>query len=138
MADLSGDLVPDLTLDYEGYIPPHVNYDAELADLFVRDSSAPVISNVIPTPGSTIPKYGPWQFDVTDDLGLAGVIVKVRFAGRPTETVFDVDAFEGFYSASSVSVIANGFRFVIRRTGGWPAPPTFFARAIDMQGNQNA
>jgi hypothetical protein len=105
---------------------------------FVGSTAGPVVTNIVPNPGTTLTRSSPVQFDVLDDVGFAAVLVYVSFPGRATELVHDSLNFRFPYAASTRISISGGFRYVVRRTGGWPGDPTFVAHAIDSEGNQNA
>jgi concanavalin A-like lectin/glucanase superfamily protein len=108
------------------------------ADILYTDiGNKPVVSNIVPAPGS-LGRNTPVQFDVTDDLGLAAVLVYVTYPGRPTELIHDGTAFRYPYLGSSRALITGGFRFVVQRNGGWQAAPSFVAHAIDTEGRENA
>lgn len=118
--------------------------DAEIALRAVggaggASSDPPVISNVTPAPGSQLLKNAPIGADVTDDGDFSRVIVVVEFATLGTkEVVHDGDGFSANYSGSSRTAIANGWRYSVVRTGGWPASPTLRVFAIDADGQEAA
>lgn len=114
----------------------------EAADIFVRNqfagaTAAPVVSNIVPAPGG-LSRFGPVQFDVTDDFGFAALLVYVSFPGRATELIHDSIQFHPKYASSSRTPISGGFRYVVRRDGAWPGNPSFVAYAIDTEGQVNA
>lgn len=113
------------------------------------DETAPVISNLSPTPGLLAvrlkeARLTPVEFDVTDiDPGLASVVVWVKFAGRPERLlVYDGSAFvHPFISThSAVTAIEDGLHFSVLHSGlGWPSGlEEFTVKAIDASGNVGA
>lgn len=106
---------------------------------FTPETIKPVVAIVSPAVGSQINTNTPLVVDVTDNLLLFRRIVLVVTVGSVRETVHDGDGFSSGYSAGSTRVsIANGFRYTIVRTAGWPAGTTveFEAFAIDTAGNE--
>lgn len=103
------------------------------------DTTAPVVGNFTPSPGTPIARTAEVSFDVTDESGDFRRIFIIAFfaATGIAEVVHDGDAFRGFYAASSSrTMIAAGFRYTVLRTGGWPAAPTIQTFAIDRAGNE--
>ncbi|HVW29228.1 MAG TPA: hypothetical protein VHC69_27870 [Polyangiaceae bacterium] len=103
------------------------------------DDTLPVVGNFEPAPGTPIARMAPVSFDVTDDSGELRLIFIVAFfpSTGVTEVVHDGASFRGFYSArSSRMMIAGGFRYVVLRSGGWPAAPTIQTFALDRAGNE--
>ena len=100
------------------------------------DTTAPEVSNVVPTPGTAIDPAGEVRFDVTDDSGeFANLLVTVDQRGVG-EVVHDGERFRGYYGALSTrELVAGGFRYKIRRSGGWTSTPTFRVYAVDAVGN---
>ena len=73
---------------------------------------------------------------MTDETALRRVVLLSRFAGRNDEVIHDGTEFRAPYSASSTrTAIAGGFRFRVRRTGGWPSSPSILPLAVDTSGN---
>jgi len=87
------------------------------------DSVNPEIKNFVPAIGSVIGRTDYVQFDVTDDTSEFTIIfVIASFPDGSCECVWDGDSFRPRYLAGSSRVpIECGFRFTIRRTGGWPS-----------------
>lgn len=103
------------------------------------DTTAPIVSNFDPAPGTPIARTAAVSFDVTDESGDFRRIFVVAFYPTTgmTEVVHDGDAFRGHYAASSSrTMIAGGFRYSVLRTGGWPGAPTIQTFAIDRAGNE--
>jgi hypothetical protein len=100
------------------------------------DSSLPLLSGFSPAEGTTLSKYDTITFDVTDvlvdDLLTVTVIVYVYIVATDTDELAYAGTGESSgitnkynsrisgESASTVTPIANGLRFVLRRKGGWP------------------
>lgn len=103
------------------------------------DQIAPVISNMVPSAGSSIVRTASIQFDVTDNLGgLRRVPIYVKYPSIGLwEVIYDgVNFSPGFSAGSSRTAIANGYRFVVARTGGWLASPTLSTTPYDTFGNE--
>ena len=106
------------------------------------DSTSPVVSNFTPALGSSILSTTPLGFDVTDNSGsFRRIVVGALFASLGLqEVVHDGVSFMPNYTGTCVG-IANGFRYLVSRAGGWPlASPTttvtFNVWAIDKGGNE--
>lgn len=99
--------------------------------------SAPVVTFVSPLPGTPIIPSQPITVDVTDvDLDDVLTILSASFPSIGLdEVVRRGAAFTPRYAASSASPIANGFRYVLRRSGGWPAEVQINADVVDASGN---
>lgn len=92
----------------------------------------PTIANFVPTVGNSIYPSTPIQFDVTDVDGVQSVVVLCLFPDGTYEVVFDSASFAAPYvSASTVSTVTNGLRFVLRRTEGWIGSPSIRVLATD-------
>lgn len=103
----------------------------------IVDPTAPVVSNLVPAPGTSIYPGTALQLDVTDNQGLfRRIILTAQFPNGANEVVFDGATFAANYGTSTVTNITNGKRFFVRRAGGWPASPTLSAFAIDQAGNE--
>jgi hypothetical protein len=104
------------------------------------DDVPPEITFVSPTPGNTIGLDDPLVVDVTDNLDALSRALLVAYIHDTgvQELVYDGEAFTARYIAQSVrEVITNGFRFTLRRTGGWPNQTSVTVRvfAVDVVGN---
>lgn len=99
---------------------------------------APVVTIVSPEEDSDIAPDTPLVVDITDDEGLFVLTtLRVSFVGRPVEEViFRNDGFAANYVDSTRVDIANGYRFTLVRTGGWPASPIFDPDVVDAAGNK--
>jgi len=104
------------------------------------DSVAPVVSNVTPTPGTAIGRHDALEFDVSDNVALRRVLVRIRYDDRSDwDFVFDGVSFSPRYAAlSSVTISGGSYHFVLRRKGGWPAPPRLMPFPFDTGGNEAA
>lgn len=102
--------------------------------------AVPVVTLVSPALGTAINRNHTLVFDVTDaQSALANVEVIVKFPSGRWEAANDGTSWSGQYETSSVrTVIADGYRFSIVRTGGWPQTPTVLFRAVDSAGNVNS
>lgn len=88
----------------------------------VADTTPPEIELVSPSEGSQ-PGTAQMVFDVTDETGLGRVMIAARFtSGSAYEVVHDGDEFAPLYSESpnDRTPITGGWRYTIRRRGGWP------------------
>lgn len=116
---------------------------AYLSGLLEQESSesgdAPVVSNPTPTPGTALQPGDAVGFDVTDESGaFRRVLIGAAFAGSKAWDVVSIgDVFAPLYSGSSRTNIAGGYRYSLRRQGGWPGPPSITAIAIDQAGNED-
>jgi hypothetical protein len=101
------------------------------------DQEGPTVSNFDPPLGTVIERTDPIQFDVTDISGIASVFVVSWYADGTSECVWDGNSFAPrFLIGSSRVAITDGYRFVIRRTGGWlNTPISLSVRAVDSAGN---
>ena len=72
---------------------------------------------------------GSFRFDVTEVATPALVVAAHHAGGIGEEVVFDGSAFtEHFGGAGNTrTAIADGFRYLVARDGGWPGMPTFRA-----------
>lgn len=102
--------------------------------------AAPVIDNFDPPVGTPLARSDSVSFDVTDDTGLLRGEVFVTLGGD-TFVVHDGDNFRGqFANLSSrspiVAGLSSGFRYTVRRNGGWIESPTFEVHATDTSGQE--
>jgi hypothetical protein len=115
---------------YDVYVPPEVE---------TPDTTAPVIDNFDPAVGSEIARTDPIQFDVTDDSEeeFAFISIIVRYTDGVTENIYNGSGFSPRFLVGSAKVaITGGYRFTIRRTGGWLNTPIIMTiTAIDSSGN---
>lgn len=110
----------------------NTDFDAvEAPGLF--DTLAPTVTLVSPAPGTLIARSTPFVVDVQDENAgvFAALFVKVA-TSRLYEVAHDGEAFSYLYQAGSTrAAISGGYRFTLRREGGWPGAPTFTVRAFD-------
>lgn len=143
MADLSSEFLPLIAgfteSDLGGF-----SFPSEFLPLgaIAGDVTPPTISNLTPTPGTTINSGDVIAFDVTDlSPGLAKVFIGVSFGGS-TEVILvhNGDVFVGSYTGSIRTAITNGYHYQVQKTGGWPAGSsiTMTPFALDKAGNENA
>ena len=103
------------------------------------DAVAPVIDNFAPDEGVAIGRTDPIAFDVWDNSGqFAAVVVLARYLEEGAcECAFNGISYEARYAAGSARVpIINGYRYTVRRTGGWLGTPLqLVIIAIDGLGN---
>lgn len=99
------------------------------------DGVPPTVTLVSPTTG-TIEAFEPITFNVTDNDGLGSAIVVARFNARGIEEiVHQGERFGPAYAAQSTRVaIVGGFRYTVRRSGGWPESPAIDVYATDIAG----
>jgi hypothetical protein len=100
------------------------------------DVTNPVVDNYSPAIGSTLNEADPIFFDVTDNSGqFASIIIAIK-QGDATEVVHDgTDFLEPYDDLSGRSNIAEGFRYRIRRSGGWVDRVVQSAFVVDAAGN---
>lgn len=102
--------------------------------------SPPIVTNFVPVLGP-IDRLQPLQFDVLDDSGLIqAFILMAGFSGSfPSEAVYlKVPSKAGFCGRylGVAADIAGGLRVSnLRRLGGWPGAPHFYAYPLDAAGN---
>lgn len=104
------------------------------------DSTAPTVSGVSPTAGTSVAPGDAIQFDVTD-TGSGGTFRKLLITaahGGLNEVVYEESAFRAGYSErSTVASITDGYRFVLRRFEGWRGAPVIRVHAVDTSGNES-
>lgn len=99
--------------------------------------SGPTIANRNPATSIAIAPTDPVSFDVLQGTaGFLDIWIAATMAGTDLyEVIWDGAAFAPLYSAQSTIVsIAGGYRFRLRRAGGWQGPPTILTKAIDTAG----
>jgi len=97
----------------------------------------PVVSNLIPADGDPILPNTPIQFDITDEDGFAFIMPLIILDPyRLPEVVHNNVDFEPLYleGGSTRVAITNGYRYTLRRKGGWTTQPLLVIRAIDVHG----
>lgn len=111
---------------------------AELPD--ASTNRAPIISNVSPTPGTTIAATQAIGCDVTDADGateIRRIILAMKLPNGTKEIVHDGDSFCAPYTGTRTS-ITNGYRYSFTRSTRWPSVIELFPYAIDKQGSEAA
>jgi hypothetical protein len=99
------------------------------------DTTPPTIQNFDPPVGTPIDRYQTIVFEVTD-LNLVRAEIFVSMGGE-VYVVHDGEKFRGnFNHGSQRFAITNGYRFHVRRNGGWITAPTFEVHAVDVGGNE--
>jgi hypothetical protein len=99
--------------------------------------SGPTIGNRNPDPSVAIEPTDPISFDVVEGSSpFLDILIAASLAGTSLyEVVYDGAAFAPLYAPqSSIQSIAGGYRFRVRRTGGWVGAPTMLIKAIDTAG----
>lgn len=129
----------------EVHLYDHVLTDLELetlaASLFVTtgasDEIAPVIDNISPASASTVTRFEPINFDVTDETELAHTQINVTYSDGSTEAIYDGSTFSADFNAdSSATPISGGYSFSVSREGsGWVRNFTLGILAVDGGGN---
>lgn len=104
------------------------------------DTTPPVVTFVSPVEGTLLDPADALIVDVTDDSGSLGrvMVVAVNQDTAEQELAFDGSTFTArFLALSTQTSITNGYRFSLRRTGGWPAGADITIRvfAVDPSGN---
>jgi hypothetical protein len=90
-----------------------------------------------PSPGVPVTVFTPIGIQVTDSGAvLSRVVITVKFpGGAAPEVIYDSEEFSPLYAPNStVAPIADGFQFVVLRTGGWLGSPQFATYASDDVG----
>lgn len=102
------------------------------------DVTNPVVTLVSPLTGE-VDTDTPIVFDVTEESveGFCDIFVWANFAADGSdEVVHTGDAYTARYiGLSSRTAITDGFRYTVRRAGGWPSAPRIQTKAIDRAGN---
>src|SRR5688500_905362 len=102
------------------------------------NGAAPTIQNVVPALNTGIVPETVVRFDVVDaDDDLFDVVLFAIFVGTGNwEVIWDGDQFSPRYlQGSRRDAIATGFRYTLKRAGGWPETPKIRARAFDANRN---
>lgn len=124
----------------DGVSPTHNTASTDRAGEFwdaqASEAVDPTVTLVSP-PVGRINRHDALTVDVTDLSGFARVVVMAMFpsSSGPWEVVHDGLTFGPGYTGSTRTAIANGFRYILRRQGGWFADPTLRVIAIDAKGN---
>ncbi len=124
----------------DGVSPTHdtasTDHAGEFWDTQVSEAVDPIVTLVSP-PEGRINRHDALTVDVTDLSGFARVVVMAMFPSTsgPWEVAHDGLTFGPGYTGSERSTIPGGFRYTLRRDGGWFADPTLRVIAIDAKGN---
>lgn len=107
----------------------------------VPDTTPPVVDNYDPPQDTAISPTASVSFDVTDNLGeFHCIMITVFYPGTLTwEVIHTGTGFAPRFNAGSSRVpITNGYRYTVRRRGGWLSSPfQVFPFAVDSDGNEN-
>lgn len=130
-----------VAMDTQGRVTTSTSYNLTVSDPpepVVPDTTPPQVTNITPANGATIARAAAVEFDVTDDTGLAAVIVMVLYPDTGDyEVAHDGTTFAPrFVSKSTRTAISGGYRFKLVRTGGWPSAPTVRVKPIDTAANE--
>lgn len=100
------------------------------------DSVAPVIDDISPD-SDTVYASSILSAKITDETGLALVLIVASFPDGSAEVVHDGDEFRGNYrgGVNDREAVTGGYRYTIRRTGGWVQSPSLEYYALDGGGN---
>jgi hypothetical protein len=95
-----------------------------------------VVSNVAPVPPLPVLPQDAIQFDITSPPGFALILPMISLNPFTVpEPVHNSVDFEPLYEQGSTrTVITDGFRYTIRRKGGWYAQPNLIIYAVDVDG----
>ncbi len=103
------------------------------------DVTPPVVLFVTPLDGN-IAAGEAAVFDVTEESD-AGIFVAfvwtILESTGDTEVIHDGTNFTARYSFSIRETITGGFRYTVRRVGGWPSNPRIRVKALDQAGNES-
>lgn len=101
------------------------------------DTTAPVVGDYDPPANADLSPTGTISFSVTDESGVfCSIMITMAYPDGSWEVVHTGTAFAPRFAAGSGrSVIADGFRYTLRRAGGWHAVPTIHAFVVDAAGN---
>lgn len=127
-------------VDTQGRVTTHTTYNLVVTDPpapVVPDTTAPVVTFTLAN-GTEIGRNDAVPLDVTDETGLAAVIVMVLYPDTGEyEVAHDGTAFAPrFVSKSTRAAITDGYHFELRRTGGWLSPPTVKVLPLDTSANE--
>jgi hypothetical protein len=113
-------------------------YDSGYVDTFPEvDLTAPIVLNYSPTLGSDINTDQALSVDVTEETAFRRILLFIQYTNGDTDVVYDGDGFTPYFAPESTrSIISGGFRFSIKRLGGWPASLTLKVYAYDQSGNE--
>lgn len=86
--------------------------------------------------GTTIGRSQEIVVDIEEETLLRASVIMVLFASQGAyEVAWDSSGFAPMYSDSQRTPLVDGYRYRLRRNGGWYATPTVRALAVDGGGN---
>ena len=101
-------------------------------------SHIPYITEVSPAVLSTIAAGDVLSFRIIYPNGIKRGVIALKMS-KIWELAFDgAQLGPGYRKQSTVESLADGYRFNLRRDGGWPVSPVIFPLAYDSYGNENA
>lgn len=114
-----------------------VDYPGKAAQLWDKPSSRPTIVEVDPPEGTPVQSSATLSFRVQYPAPPepARAVLAARLAAG-WELVFDGANFSPLYVDSWRETLSDGWRFHVRRRGGWPSHPTIWPLAYDTWGNE--
>lgn len=132
--------IASLVSDPGGTAP--YNHDYQAVAPATPDTTLPVVDNFAPAEDTSINPTDSVAFDVTDDSDdFHSIMITVFYPDSSTWEVIHTGAqFAPRFGAGSGRVaITNGYRYTVRRQGGWLNTPfKIYPFAVDAAGNQNA
>ena len=100
------------------------------------DVTPPVVTVLSPAPPGPVGRNEAVRLRVTDSISLRRAWLFVTMGGEQY-VIHNGYSFRPAYSAGSTrTAIEGGYEFVVLRTGGWLAAPTFEVQAADEAGNE--
>jgi hypothetical protein len=107
-----------------------------LTDPPSADATPPTVTLLSHAPGDAIGANDAVRLRVTDPGGLKRVKLFVQM-GDEQYVIHNGYSFRPRYAQGSTrSAVTNGYEFVLLRSGGWFAAPTFEVHATDLAGNE--
>jgi hypothetical protein len=113
--------------------------------IFAQPPYAPPVgvpsTSASPTTGSALGTAQPVTVTFSDTVGLGLNVLWAEYPSRPDlpgELVYDGTDFGPLYSGSSIDGSSTSKALVVRRDGGWPAPPRLHPRMCNSTGVQGS
>lgn len=102
------------------------------------DGGAPVVTLISPSVLEALDRDTAIVVEVTDNVALGRVLLVAQLESLGVEElVHNGDRFAAAFSGSSSRVaVAGGWRYTVKRGGGWAAPPTLTVYAVDSTGTE--
>jgi hypothetical protein len=98
----------------------------------------PYVTEVSPAVLITIAAGDVLSFRAVYPNGAMRGVIALKMA-KVWELAFDgAQLGPGYRKQSTVESLTDGYRFNLRRDGGWPVSPVIFPLAYDIYGNENA